>query len=110
MKRQESASRGFSLWELMAAVVILGIMASLIVPRLLGHQDKARKSACYANKRDIEMQIRLWKRNTGSYPAANLATISTDTTYFPSGLPTCPVDGSAYTIDTTTGLVTGHTH
>ena len=69
-----------------------------------------KKSACYANKGDIELQVKLWRRNNGSYPAANLSDIGADTAYFPSGLPACPVDGTAYTIDTTTGLVTGHTH
>lgn len=96
--------------ELMAALVIIGIMAALIVPRLLGHNDTAKKNACYANQGDIELQVQLWKRNLGSYPLANLSNIGADTNYFPSGLPVCPVDGSAYTIDTTTGLVIGHTH
>ena len=96
--------------EVMAAVVILGILAAVIVPRLSNHQDTAKKSACYANKGDIELQVKLWKRNNGSYPQANLSDIGPSTAYFPSGLPTCPVDGTSYTIDTTTGRVTGHTH
>jgi prepilin-type N-terminal cleavage/methylation domain-containing protein len=100
----------FSLMEIMAAVVILGILAAVIVPRLTGHQDKAKKSACYANKGDIELQAKLWRRNNGTYPLANLSDIGASTTYFPGGLPTCPVDGAAYTIDTTTGKVVGHTH
>jgi type II secretory pathway pseudopilin PulG len=96
--------------ELMAALAILGILAALIVPRMSAHQDKAKRSACYANKGDIELQAKLWKRNTSSYPAANLSDIGADTSYFPSGLPACPVDGTAYIINTTTGRVTGHTH
>jgi prepilin-type N-terminal cleavage/methylation domain-containing protein len=102
--------RGFSLVELIASVAILGILVALIVPRLVGHQDDAKRAACEANQGEIELQAKLWRRNTGSYPAANLSNIGANTTYFPSGLPVCPVDGSAYTIDTTSGLVTGHTH
>jgi general secretion pathway protein G len=102
--------KAFSLMEVLAAVVILGILAVVMVPRLSGHQDKGKKSACYANKGDIEIQVKLWKRNIGSYPLANLSDIGANTSYFPGGLPTCPVDGTAYTIDTTTGRVTGHTH
>ena len=49
--------------------------------------------------------MKLWKRNNSSYPAANLSDIGADTAYFPSGLPVCPVDGTAYTIDTTTGAL-----
>jgi type II secretory pathway pseudopilin PulG len=94
----------------MAAMAILGVLALLVVPRLANHQASAKKSACYANKGDIELQAKLWRRNKGSYPAANLSDIGTDTSYFPGGLPVCPVDGAAYTIDTTTGRVIGHTH
>ena len=59
---------------------------------------------------EIEIQAELWRHNTGNWPAANLATIGADVSYFPGGLPTCPVDESAYTIDTSTGLVIGHNH
>ena len=110
MKRRLVMQRGLSFMELMAALVIVGIVAALIVPRLGGHNDTAKKSACYTNQGDIELQVRLWKRNVGSYPLANLSNIGADANYFPSGLPVCPVDGSAYTISTTTGLVSGHTH
>src|SRR5262245_26742499 len=105
-----SKSSAFSLTEMMAVLAILCILAAVIVPRLSAHQDKGKKSACYANKGDIELQVKLWKRNKSSLPAANLSDIGADTSYFPGGLPVCPVDGTAYTINTTTGRITGHTH
>jgi type II secretory pathway pseudopilin PulG len=94
----------------MAVVAILGVLAALIVPRLLGHQDDAKQAACFVHQGEIEIQVKLWQRINGSYPAANLSDIGANTTYFPEGLPVCPVDGTAYTINTTSGLVTGHTH
>ena len=100
----------FSLTELVAVVAILGVLAVLIVPRVSGHFATSKAAACKANKADIELQVKLWRRNNGSYPPANLGAIGVDVTYFPSGLPTCPVSGAPYTIDTTTGLVTGHSH
>lgn len=100
----------FSLAELIAVLAILGVLAMLVVPRLGGHQASSKKAACHANKGDIELQVKLWKRATGSYPAAALNDIGASALYFPGGIPTCPVDGAAYTIDTTTGLVIGHTH
>jgi prepilin-type N-terminal cleavage/methylation domain-containing protein len=63
--------RGFSLVELTAVVAILGVLTLLIVPRLSNHQSQAKKSTCYAIQAEIELQVQLWKRNTGSYPAAN---------------------------------------
>jgi type II secretory pathway pseudopilin PulG len=96
--------------ELMAVVVVLGVLAALIVPRVIGHSDSSKRAACFANQAEIELQTKLWLRTNGSYPAANLSNIGANSAYFPEGLPTCPVDGSAYTIDTTSGLVIDHTH
>lgn len=113
MTRKQTNSQlntAFSLMEMMAVLTLLGILAAVIVPRLSAHQDKGKKAACYANKGDIELQVKLWKRNKASYPAANLSDIGADTSYLPGGLPVCPVDGTSYTINTTTGHVTGHTH
>jgi prepilin-type N-terminal cleavage/methylation domain-containing protein len=100
----------FSLTELMSVLVILGVLAALVVPRVGGHHDTSKRAACYANQGDIELQVKLWKRANGTYPAADLSDIGANTTYFPSGVPVCPVDGTPYTINTTSGLVNGHTH
>jgi general secretion pathway protein G len=106
----ETIAAGFSLTELIAVVAILGVLAVLIVPRVSNHQVNSKRAACYANQGDIELEVKLWKRNNTTYPAANLSDIGVNTTYFPSGVPVCPVDGTPYTISTTTGLVIGHTH
>jgi hypothetical protein len=95
---------------LIAAIAIIGVLAALVVPRLGNHQVNSNKSACCAHQGDIELQVKLWKRNNGSNPAANLSDIGASTAYFPSGVPVCPVDGTTYSINTTTGLVIGHTH
>lgn len=99
-----------SLVELLAILIVLGLLASLVVPRLFGPSDTAKINACHANKGDIEIQVQLWYRNNGSFPAANLSDIGADITYFPEGLPTCPVNSTAYTIDTASGEVVGHDH
>lgn len=101
---------GLSLTELMAVLGILGVLAALIVPRVFGHRDSSMQATCDAQQGDIELQVKLWRRNQGAYPAANLSDIGVDPVYFPGGLPICPVDGTSYTIDTTSGLVIGHTH
>ena len=94
----------------MAVVAVIGLLAAVMVVRISGGSDSAKIAACHVYKGNIEIQTELWNYNTGSWPASNLATIGADTEYFPEGLPTCPVDGSAYTIDPNTGLVVGHTH
>ena len=94
----------------MAVVAVLGVIAAFIVPRVVGHHDDSKRAACEANQVEIELQCKLWRRDNGTYPTANLGTIGVNPSYFPEGLPSCPVDGTPYTIDTTSGLVIGHTH
>ncbi len=103
-------NHGLSLLELLAAITILAILVAIIVPRFGDHAQTAKKRACSVNKGNIEVQSQLWFRTKGSWPATGLSDISTNTTYFPEGLPICPVDGSAYQLDAATHRVTGHAH
>lgn len=100
----------FSLMELMAVLAIVGLLATVIVPRVLDGGDSAKVSACHTYKGDIEIQAELWMYHTGSWPVGDLSDIGADLNYFPEGLPACPVDGTSYTIDTTTGRAFGHNH
>lgn len=108
--RQTVRSTGFSLLELIAVVALLGVVATLILPRLANNSDAAKTAACHVFKGDIEIQAELWIHNTGSWPAVNLSSIGANPSYFPEGIPVCPVDGSVYTLNSSTGLVVGHTH
>ena len=110
ISRLQCSVAAFSLTELMAVLAILGVLAAMVIPRVNNHQSTSKKAACYASQGDIELQVKLWKRVNGTYPAANLSDIGANTSYFPSPVPVCPVDGTSYTISTTTGLVIGHAH
>lgn len=102
--------QGFSLLELIVVVAILGLVATIIIPRIVGSDDATKIAACHVFKGDIEIQAEVWNHNNHSWPLGNLADIGADIDYFPEGLPTCPVDGTPYLIDATTGLVIGHNH
>lgn len=101
--------RAFSLVELLAVVAILGLLAVMALPRTESAHTSGAKAACFVNRSEIEVQSLLWRRVNGTLPATSLADIGADPDYFPEGLPTCPVDGSAYTIDAG-GRVIGHSH
>ncbi|TWT89916.1 Type II secretion system protein G precursor [Pseudobythopirellula maris] len=104
-------SRGaFSLLELMAVVVVLGVLAAIIVPRVSIHVDNSQATVCHVNKRLVESQAHLWWFHNDEFPLSDLSDIEVDPDYFPEGIPTCPIDGTSYTIDTNTGLVNGHNH
>ena len=101
---------GFTLLELIGTVAIVAGIAALLLSRFAAPTTAAKKNACAINKGNIELQARLWYRSRGVWPAANLADIGSHPGYFPQAVPVCPVDGTAYTIDTATGRVVGHTH
>src|SRR5438552_18825804 len=96
---------GFSLMELLAVVTILGIIAAIIVPRVSVSSDTAKTKVNLHNKATINSAVERWYVEKGAWPATNLSDISADTNYFPSGLPTNPVDATAYTLNTTTHRV-----
>jgi type II secretory pathway pseudopilin PulG len=99
----------FSLLELISVLSILGLVAAIVIPWVVGGDEKSKIAACEAHKGNIEVQVELWMQDTGSWPAGNLSDVGADRHYFPAGLPVCPLDGSSYTIDGS-GRVSGHTH
>lgn len=109
-RRGAGKRAGLSLLELLAVVVLVSVIAAVALPRFLNRSSAAKKNACYTLKRNIEVQAQLWYRTKGSWPAANLSDIGANAAYFPEGLPVCPVDGSAYTFDSSSRQVVGHVH
>src|SRR5262245_12990847 len=105
-KRRPQAA--FSLMELLAVVVILGIIAALIVPRLIPGTDTAKYKTCFHNRAEINITVEQYYMHTGNWPATNLSDIGVDVNYFPDGLPACPVSGQPYRLDPVTHRVVGH--
>ncbi len=108
MNRLPKTRPAFSLMELLAVVTILGIIAALIVPRVTSSTDIAKIKTCDHNHTEINITVEQYFMNTGNWPADDLSDIGADINYFPDGLPTCPVTGTAYRLDPTTHRVIGH--
>src|SRR5688572_16156911 len=96
---------GFSLMELLAVVTILGIIAAIIVPRVTVSSDTAKQKVNNHNKATINAAVERWYVEKGSWPANNLSDIGADTNYFPDGIPTNPINGTAYSLNATTHRV-----
>lgn len=101
---------GFSLLELLAVVTLIGILAVIVIPRFSNQSINSKRNACTVNKHNIEVQCQLWMRQKNAAPRTDLTDIGADRAYFPEGVPPCPVDNSAYTIDATTQRIVGHAH
>lgn len=71
MKRREqkvSDSRGFTLIEIMVVVVILGILAGLIVPRIMDKPEEAKRTKAEIQIKALEQALKFYKLDNGSYP------------------------------------------
>jgi len=68
-KRFFSAQQGFTLIELMVVIVILGILATFIMPRIMGRPEEARRMAAKAQIQSIESALKLFKLDNGFYPS-----------------------------------------
>jgi prepilin-type N-terminal cleavage/methylation domain-containing protein len=100
----------FSLMELLAVVVILGVIAALVLPRVITGGDLAKEKTCYHNRAEINIATEQYYIHNGAWPANDLSDIGADVNYFPEGVPVCPVSGDAYQLDGTTHRVIGHTN
>jgi len=66
--RKRKDERGFTLIELMVVIVILGILAGLIIPRIMGRPDEARRAKARLQMESIETALKLYKLDNGAYP------------------------------------------
>jgi general secretion pathway protein G len=68
MPRHKLEDQGFTLIELMVVIVILGILAGLIVPRIMGRPEEARRTKARIQIESIETALQLYKLDNGVYP------------------------------------------
>lgn len=61
--------RGFTLIEIMVVVVILGILAGIVVPRLLDRPEEARRTKAAVQIKSLEEALGLFKLDNGFYPS-----------------------------------------
>lgn len=68
MTRRLQGSSGFTLIEIMVVVFILGLLVTLVAPKIIGRTDQARRTKAAADIKGIEEALHLYKLDNGSYP------------------------------------------
>jgi general secretion pathway protein G len=63
--------KGFSLIEIMVVVVILGILASIVVPKIISRPDEARAVKAKQDVLAIQNALDLYKLDNGIYPSTD---------------------------------------
>ena len=62
---------GFSLIEVMIVVVILGILAAVIAPKILDRPDQAKMAAAKSDIAVIMQQLKLYRLDNAAYPSTD---------------------------------------
>ncbi|MFO7811369.1 MAG: type II secretion system major pseudopilin GspG [Pelovirga sp.] len=69
MKDYKYNQRGFTLIEVMVVVVILGILAAIVVPRLLDEPERARRTSAATQIRSFEEALGMFRLDNGYFPS-----------------------------------------
>lgn len=71
IKHRYTKQTGFTLIEVMVVVVILGILAAVVVPRIMDNPDKARITKAKQDIRALESALNLYRLDNYSYPTTD---------------------------------------
>ena len=69
MFRGKLNDRGLTLIELMVVILILGILAAIVVPRIMGREEEARRVKAKMDISGMETALKLYKLDNGTYPS-----------------------------------------
>jgi general secretion pathway protein G len=62
-------SKAFTLVELMLVVIIIGILVAMVVPRIAGRSEQARRAAAQADiDANLAIALDLYELDNGNYP------------------------------------------
>jgi general secretion pathway protein G len=61
-------NKGFTLIELLVVILILGLLAGIVGPRLFGHTDSAKQTKARVQIENLSSALRMYKIDAGRYP------------------------------------------
>ena len=82
-QQRRPSHRGFTLIEIMLVVIIIGVLAAMVVPRLAGRTEQAKVVRAKSDIGALGVALDLYEMDLGQYPASLAELVAQDA---PSGL------------------------
>ncbi|WP_428304087.1 type IV pilin protein [Lacipirellula sp.] len=90
--------RGFSLIEFCAVSTIVGILAAIVVPRVVIDESLGKEKIRDHYSAAIDVAVKRYHAEHGAWPTA-MADLADDPEFFPDGLPLNPVTGQPFVLN-----------
>jgi len=71
INHRSSITKGFTLIEIMIVVVILGLLATMVMPKVLSKPEQARRTKAKVDIRSIQSALAMFKTDTGRFPTTS---------------------------------------
>ena len=69
LKKLKIEDQGFTLIELMVVIIILGVLAMWVAPKIMDRPGEARQMKVRLDIQNLETALKLYKLDSGSYPS-----------------------------------------
>ncbi len=73
LEKLKYKNQGFTLIELMVVIIILGILAMWVAPKIMSRPGEARQVKARLDIQNLETALKLYKLDNGSYPGTEQA-------------------------------------
>ena len=67
--KKVNSEKGFTLIELLVVLIIIGILAGYIGPKIMGRPEEAKRTKAAMQIKGLETALQLYKLDNGSYPS-----------------------------------------
>ncbi len=71
MTNQHKHKKAFSLMELMVVIIILGLLASFVLPSLTGKGEEAKQKLSCIQMKSISVALKMYKIDNSTYPSTS---------------------------------------
>ncbi|MGD9324437.1 MAG: type II secretion system major pseudopilin GspG, partial [Desulfobacterales bacterium] len=69
LEKLKIENQGFTLIELMVVIIILGVLAMWVAPKIMDRPGEARQMKVRLDIQNLETALKLYKLDNGSYPS-----------------------------------------